>query len=226
GRQLDARRAQKLGLVDEICHPTDLRTAAEKLARSSGAARLGIEKRRGQGQGFAARAAGWLAKIPFAADALVYGKARAGVIAKTGGHYPAPLVAIDIVREGMKLPLERGFDLEAGAFSELVVSETAKNLIGIFFKKNEVEARAGRIAKGAPEVERVGVLGAGLMGAGIAQGLAARGAQVVMKDRDYAALGRGVKASQQRFREQVQRKRLREPEAKLGLARIHPTLRY
>ena len=69
---------------------------------------------------------------------VVWDKARAGVMAKTGGHYPAPLVANDIVREGLKLPLRRALDLEAGAFSELVTSETAKNLISIFFAKNEV----------------------------------------------------------------------------------------
>ena len=74
--------------------------------------------------------------------ALVWDKARAGVMEKTGGHYPAPLVAISIMRDGLKLPIRRALDLEAGAFAELVVSDAAKSLMSIFFMKNEVEARA------------------------------------------------------------------------------------
>jgi len=224
GRQLDAKRAQKLGLVDEICHPADLRAAAEKLARAPGVLRLGIEKRRGQGQGFAARAAGWLAKIPFAADALVYGKARAGVLKKTGGHYPAPLVAIDIVREGMRRPLPRALDLEAGAFAELVVSEVAKSLIGLFFLKTRGEARAATIARGALPVETIGVLGAGFMGSGVAQLAAEKGYRVVLKDQNPAAVGRGLGFCRERFRERVARRRMTEPEMRLAMGRIQGTV--
>ena len=137
-------------------------------------------------------------------------------MAKTGGHYPAPLVAIDIVREGRKLPLRRALDLEAGAFAELVVSETAKNLISIFFAKNEVEARAAKIARAARPVGTVGVLGAGFMGAGIAQVLAQKGVPIVLKDRDLAAVGRGYGFARQQFRDRVKRRRATEAEAKAG----------
>jgi 3-hydroxyacyl-CoA dehydrogenase / enoyl-CoA hydratase / 3-hydroxybutyryl-CoA epimerase len=156
----------------------------------------------------------------------VWDKARAGVMEKTGGHYPAPLVAIDVVREGLKLPLSRALDLEAGAFSELVVSDTAKNLISIFFAKNEVEARAAKTARAARPVATVGVLGAGFMGAGIAQVLANRGVPVVLKDKDLAAVGRGYGFCRQQFRELVQRRRLTEPEAKAAMGRILPTIDY
>lgn len=224
GRQLDARRAQKLGLVDEICHPADLRAAAEKLARASGAARIGIEKRRGKGQGLAARAAGWLAKVPVAADSLVYGKARAGVLQKTGGHYPAPLVAIDIVREGMRRPLARALDLEAGAFAELVVSDVAKSLIGLFFLKTRGEARAAAIAKGALPVETIGVLGAGFMGSGVAQLAAEKGYRVVLKDQNPAAVGRGMGFCRERFRERVVRRRMTEAQMRQAMGRIQGTV--
>src|SRR5581483_6901841 len=112
---------------------------------------------------------------------------------KTAGHYPAPLRAIDVVERGMKLPLERALEVESEAFVDLVVGETAKSLIGVFFMKNRVDAKAAALARGARPVERVGVLGAGLMGAGIAQVLAARGVAVVLEDRDTASLARGMK---------------------------------
>ena len=222
GKQVDARKAKRLGLVDETCHPADLATAARDVLTRPWAA---IAGRRAQARGFAGKLGDLLARTPIA-DRLVYDKARGAVMAKTGGHYPAPLVALDIVREGMKLPLPRALDLEAGAFSELVTSETAKNLMAIFFMKNDVEGRAARLGKRGRPVVEAGVLGAGFMGAGIAQVLAGQGYRVVMKDRDLAALGRGMKFAQERFAELVARRKLRAPEGKVAMSRLHPTVDY
>jgi 3-hydroxyacyl-CoA dehydrogenase/enoyl-CoA hydratase/3-hydroxybutyryl-CoA epimerase len=218
GRQVDARKARRLGLVDDTCHPADLRTAAERHVRDRGP----LKKTK---KPLASRAGNFLSGTPLGGK-LVWDKARAGVIEKTGGNYPAPLVAIGIVREGMKLPLHRALDLEAGAFSELVVSDTAKNLISIFFAKNDVESRAGRIARAARPVGTVGVLGAGFMGAGIAQVLAQKGVGIVLKDKDLAGVGRGFAFAQQQFRERVKRRRSTEAEAKRDLGKILPTIEY
>jgi len=217
GKQLDAKRARKAGLVDDTCHPSDLAQAAARWA--------GQRKEEKKAPGIARRATDFLAKSPLA-DKLIFDKARAQTLAKTGGHYPAPLVAIDVVHDGLKLPLRRALDVESGAFSELVVSETAKNLISIFFTKNEVEARAARIARGALPLPRVGVLGAGFMGAGIAQVLAAKGVSIVLKDRDFGALGRGIAFCQQQFRDLVKRRRMPEAEAKGAMGRVHGTIDY
>lgn len=218
GRQVDARKAKRLGLIDEACHPADLRAAALALLRAEGG-------RRPAKKSLASRAGDLLSRTPFGGP-LVWEKARAGVLKKTGGHYPAPLTAIEVMREGVKLPLGRALDLEAGAFSQLVTSETAKSLISIFFAKNAVEGRAGQLARKARPVGTIGVLGAGFMGAGIAQVLAAKGERVVLKDRDLAALGRGYAFSRAQFQERVERRRMREAEAKTALGRIHPTIDY
>jgi 3-hydroxyacyl-CoA dehydrogenase/enoyl-CoA hydratase/3-hydroxybutyryl-CoA epimerase len=217
GKQLDAKRARKAGLVDDTCHPTDLAQAAARWA--------GQRKEEKKAPGIARRATDFLAKSVFA-DKLIFDKARAQTLAKTGGHYPAPLVAIDVVHDGLKLPMRRALDVESGAFSELVVSETAKNLISIFFTKNEVEARAAKIARGSRPLPRVGVLGAGFMGAGIAQVLATKGVSIVLKDRDLGALGRGIAFCQQQFRDLVKRRRMPETEAKGAMGRVHGTVAY
>jgi 3-hydroxyacyl-CoA dehydrogenase/enoyl-CoA hydratase/3-hydroxybutyryl-CoA epimerase len=217
GRQVDARKAKRLGLVDDTCHPVDLRTAAERWARGKSESK--------PAGGFARKATDFIARTPLT-DRIVFDKARSGVMEKTGGHYPAPLVAVEVVREGIKLPLARALDVEAGAFSQLVTSDTAKALMSIFFRKNEVEARAAKIAKKTRPVGKVGVLGAGFMGAGIAQVLAEKGTQVVMKDRDLAALGRGVAFSAERFRDRVKRRRMSEAESRTALGRIQPTVDY
>lgn len=207
GGRVRPAKALKLGLVDDLCHPADLGVAARRLlegaaaaGRRSGAAKKGLVSRLLSGL-VSGLKGGWMeraARTPVLRD-VVYAQARKGVLAKTGGRYPAPLVALEVVREGMRLPLDQALEYEAGAFSTLVVSEQAKNLMGIFFLKNEVEARAARRVKdafgeGAEQrpVEKVGVLGAGFMGAGIAQVLADKGVRVVLKDRDTSSLARGM----------------------------------
>src|SRR4029079_5174054 len=145
---------------------------------------------------------------------------------KTGGHYPAPLRAVDVVEKGLKSPLAQGLQVEADAFFELVVGETAKSLIGIFFMKNRVEGKAAELAKAARPVPRVGVLGAGLMGAGIPQGIAHRGTRVVLKDKDLASLARGMRYCADRESELVARRRQTDVEAREAMARLHPTIEY
>ncbi|HYG62901.1 MAG TPA: 3-hydroxyacyl-CoA dehydrogenase NAD-binding domain-containing protein, partial [Thermoanaerobaculia bacterium] len=229
GKQVDAKKARRLGLVDDTCHPSDLREAAQRwvgLGRKGGKELKGIEKKRKAGRSLPMRAGDLLAHTPLVADRFVWEKARAGVMEKTGGHYPAPLVAISVVRDGLKLPLRRALDVEAGAFSELVLSDTAKSLMSIFFMKNEVEARAGRIARQGRPVDVVGILGAGFMGSGIAQVLAYKDMPIVLKDKDLDALGRGMKHCGEQLNELKKRRRLSDAEARRAMARIIPTVDY
>ena len=221
GKQIRAKKALAIGLVDELCHEADLVEAAIRLARR-GPRR---ETRSWGRQGVGAKAGDLLARTPLG-NRIVYDKAREQVLARTGGHYPAPLTAIDVVRRGLGESLDRALEIESEAFVELVLSETAKSLIGIFFMKNDVDRRAGELAKKGRDVSRVGVLGAGLMGAGIAGELARKGISVVMKDRDFEALGRGTKYVADRVRERVSRRRMTEVEGKEILARLHPTVLY
>jgi 3-hydroxyacyl-CoA dehydrogenase/enoyl-CoA hydratase/3-hydroxybutyryl-CoA epimerase len=227
GKQVDARKAKRLGLVDNVCHPADLRQAAERLARLGRGDFKDLEKRRTSGRSFTQKVGNLLTHTPLA-DRMVWEKARAGVLEKTGGHYPAPLVAIAIVRDGLELPIRRALDLEAGAFGELVLSDTAKNLISIFFRKNEVDARAGKLAQAAKgrNLETVAVLGAGFMGSGIAQVLAYRGTNVILKDRDLAAVARGLQFCGEQLRELKKRRKLTQPELQLAMARLRGTDSY
>ncbi len=238
GRRLRPKKALRMGLVDEVCSHHDLGDAALRLVAAGHRDDhgLAVEKKRGGRRPLAARlagrAAGLLSRTP-AADRLIYDKARQKVRKKTGGHYPAPPAAVDVVRDGMRLPLERALEVEATAFTRLALSDVAANLMRIFFMKNDVEARAAKLARGvegkaaAPRREgSVGVLGAGLMGAGIAQVLAYKGVPVVMKDRDLPSLGRGLAYAAERFGELRKRRRLTAVEAAEGLTRIYGTVDY
>lgn len=223
GKQVSARAARRLGLIDELCDRHDLGQAA--LAVLAEAGKGAVAKRRKRNRAFASRAGDLLAKS-FLGEKFVYDRARDQVLEKTGGHYPAPLVAVDVVKEGMELPLYRALELEAGAFSELVVSDTAKNLMGIFFMKNEVEARAKKIAQAARPVETIGVLGAGFMGSGVAQVLVHKGYRVVMKDQDRDAVARGMGAVSRLFDGLVKRRRYSEVDKRQAMGRLLGTVDY
>ena len=222
GRAFDARRARTIGLVDAVCHPASLREAALRLLADAGAPPRPSKRPK---RPLMARAGDLFARTPLGSH-FVGEKARAGVLAETGGHYPAPLVALAVVKDGLKLPLRRALDVEAGAFSELVVAEPAKSLMSIFFARNAVEARAARASRNARPVETVAVLGAGLMGAGIAQVLAEKGVAVLWKDRDLDAVARGMRSAGARFAELARRWRLSQPEARASMARLHPAASY
>lgn len=226
GKQVSARKAKKLGLVDEICDPLVLGEAIERVAGWGKPGSKGYRgpERKGP-EGFASKAGNLLAHVP-GARMIVYEQARDEVLKKTGGHYPAPLVAIKVVRDGLSKSLPDALELEAKEFSKLVVGEVAKGLISIFFTKNEVEARAAKLAKGARKLDRVGVLGAGFMGSGIAQLLAHKDYTVLLKDRDYEALGRGLKNAQSLFAGLVKRRRYQPIEAKMAMSRILPRVDY
>ena len=129
---------------------------------------------------------------------LVYRKAREEVAKKTGGHYPAPPRAIEVVRTGLEHGVARGLESEAQAFGELAMTDVSRRLVEIFFATTELKKDDG-VPAGygrARPVRRIGVVGAGFMGAGIAGTAAMQaGVEVRMKDADLAKVGRGLKAA-------------------------------
>lgn len=223
GKQLDAKRAKRVGLVDEVCHPADLKAAAKRQIEKAhrGKKAGGRKVRRPLGK----KVGNLLANLPVL-NSVVFSQARQQVMKKTGGHIPGPLRAIEAVQEGLRRPLASGLAVEAKLFSELVVSEPAKRMMGIFFLKNQVDARAAKLAKNAREISSVGVLGAGFMGAGIAQLLAHKGYRVLMKDRDHDAVNRGLRQADELFAGLEKRRRYTPMERQLAMSRIEGTTDY
>ena len=226
GKQVNAKKAKRIGLVDAVCHPLALEQAALDLVALGKPGTAGYKgpSRKAIKGGLAKKAANFLARTP--ANRLVYDKAREGVMKKTGGHYPAPLKAIEVVRSGLGLPLDKALELEAESFAELVVTDVAKGLISIFFTKNEVDGRAAAVAKGTRDIDRIGVLGAGFMGSGVAQVLAHKGYEVLMKDRDHEAVARGMKHCADLFGKLVKYRKYKPVDKKLAMSRILPRTDY
>ena len=197
GKSVKARKALKLGLVDEVVPPAILLDVAKGRARdlASGVARREtpavMKKLRQEGVGA-------LQKLALEENALgrevLFREARRKLLRKTGGRYPAPEKALEAVRHGYDKGFERGLEREARLFGDLAVSEVAKRLIDIFFATTALKKDSGVNDPSVKprKVERVGVLGGGLMGSGIAFVTVGAGLSVRVREKDDQAAAKAL----------------------------------
>ena len=205
GRNVRAKKAWQMGLADEIVHPAILLEVAVDRARKLADKTLGA-RRTPKDRG----AAGVLLENNPLGRAVVFRKAREGVMEKTHGHYPAPLAALDAVRAGYDKGREAGFRAEARLFGEMAMTPESRQLIFLFFATTALKKDPGVDAP-APEplpIETLGVLGAGFMGAGIAAVAVQQGTPVRLKDTDTARVARGVAAVSAVLRERLKKKQI------------------
>lgn len=220
GRRLDARQARRVGLIDEVVHPRVLESAAERLARQP--------KRpldRPLQVRLTRRAVLDAAELTPAFRLFMYERARTSIVARTHGHYPAPLRALEAIATGFEKGMARGLDAEARAFGELAVSPTARHLIWLFSasqsrRRPRGEALAGRA------IERVGVVGTGLMGAAIAEVAARAGLTVRVRDTTDHKVAAGLSRIQQSIETSVRRRRLDRYAARALAQRISGSTYY
>jgi len=223
GKTVAGRKALKLGLIDALL--PDARFL--DMVRDFALARAG-QKRREEGGGFDFKEL-LLEKNPLGRK-VVFDQARKKTLEQTRGHYPAPPRAIEVIRIGIEDGRRAGFDAEARALADLAISRTSKNLVHVF-KLTEASKRDGGVdasgIKTPRPVRRTAVLGAGVMGGGIAQLIAQEaGLPVRMKDVRAEALASGMAHAAGLFERQVKRHRLEAPEARRQMALLSPTLDY
>ena len=157
---------------------------------------------------------------------VVFDQARKQTLEKTGGHYPAPLRALEVIRVGLEDGMPAGFEAEARAGSELATAAVSKNLIHIFHlmegaKKDEQYPGVGA------EIRKAAILGAGVMGGGIAQILADKAdLPVRIKDINEESLAGGMEHAAGLFRKQLERRWIRRPEMLTKMNLLRPTLDY
>jgi 3-hydroxyacyl-CoA dehydrogenase / enoyl-CoA hydratase / 3-hydroxybutyryl-CoA epimerase len=196
GKNLRAQKAKKLGVVDEVVAQPLLVDVAAKHALDRATRNTGKKGMLDRLRSLPAQAA--LTELALEDNPIgrrvLFRQARQLTLKKTKGHYPAAPAVIDVLEAYASRGFDAAADVEARAFGELVVSETAKQLIGIFKATQALKKDSGvsdAKAKGR-KVDKVGVLGAGLMGAGIAYVTANNaGIPVRLKDKDDEGLGRG-----------------------------------
>jgi 3-hydroxyacyl-CoA dehydrogenase/enoyl-CoA hydratase/3-hydroxybutyryl-CoA epimerase len=160
--------------------------------------------------------------------ALIFKNASRKVRDRTKGFYPAPLRAIEVVKQGWGVPRKEALNLEATAFGKLVAGDICKNLIKVFYlteKYRKLSPPQTEEIKPAA-IQKCGVLGAGVMGGGIAQILSGSGIDVRLKDIRYPALAKGLEAAHQVFARAVEKRQLTPAAAAADMARITGTIDY
>src|SRR3954471_3451458 len=225
GKSVRAQKARKLGLLDELVPKAILLEVARRRARELAAGELKIERNKVELTLPKLLRSNVLQQLALEDNPvgrrILFQQARKALLAKTHGHYPAPEKALEAVRIGVEKGLEEGYRLEAQLFGELAMSEVSKRLIEIYFATQALKKDTGvdDAAVKGKKVQKVAMLGAGLMGAGIAYVTAEAGIPVRLKDKDDAALGRGFKQIAGILDEKVKRRRMtrRERDDKLAL---------
>jgi enoyl-CoA hydratase/long-chain 3-hydroxyacyl-CoA dehydrogenase len=136
----------------------------------------------------------------------VFKKARAQVMGMTKGLYPAPLKIIEVIKNGLEHGLEKGYEGEARGFSELAMTSESNALISLF--QGQTQCKKNRFGAPKQEVKQIGILGAGLMGAGIVQVSIDKGYKVILKDMSENGLTRGFNQISKGLDGAVKRKRI------------------
>jgi 3-hydroxyacyl-CoA dehydrogenase / enoyl-CoA hydratase / 3-hydroxybutyryl-CoA epimerase len=151
----------------------------------------------------------------------VFSQSHKSVMALSKGFYPAPLRAIDLIKTTIKLDRQTALNLEAEVFAQLAVTDISKNLVKCFYlteKFKKLSLPGGEAFKPA-KVQKAGVIGAGIMGGGIAQLFSDRGIWTRMKDVNYDAVAKGFAAAYKVFQGAVKKRKLKPHDvvAKMGM---------
>jgi 3-hydroxyacyl-CoA dehydrogenase/enoyl-CoA hydratase/3-hydroxybutyryl-CoA epimerase len=223
GKRIKTAEAQKMGLIHAVVKVGDERTAARQWvldAVASGAKPL----QPWDTKGF---------KIPGGGPSTPGGMqmlmaANAMLREKTYDNYPAPKHILSCVYEGLSTNLDTGLAIEARYFTNLVMSPVSKNMIrSLFFGMNEANKLASRPSGVTTQkYTKIGMLGAGMMGAGIAMSTATAGIDMVLLDTSQEAAEKGKAYAAKQWSKQIARGRMTQEALDALLARIHPTADY
>jgi 3-hydroxyacyl-CoA dehydrogenase/enoyl-CoA hydratase/3-hydroxybutyryl-CoA epimerase len=220
GRQLGPADALKKGLVHEVAPRDEIVERARQWILKGGEGVQPWDKK-----GF--RVPGGVGQTsPAAAQTFMAGTA---LTAKTTQrNYPAPLAILSCVYEGTQVPIDQGLRIESKYFGQLLAGPVARNLMRTMFVNKGLADKLARRPAGPPktQVRRLGILGAGMMGAGVAYVSALAGMEVVLIDSTLELAEKGKAYSRALLAKDVERGKRTQADADAILARIMPTVSY
>ena len=204
GKVVSSRQALKLRMIDEI-------VPAENFIAVAGGK---ISK------GKISRPTHWLVNNPIVVSAIT-ARMRPLLLKRTRGHYPAVLKAFEVMTAGIHQSIDDSLALEREGVLELVQKEACRNLLRVFFLQEHAKKLSPVKSETRP-VARTAVIGAGVMGAGIAQWLSAKNLPVILRDINPEQVARGLDNIARIYHEGVRHHAFTLREARAGFDKIFP----
>lgn len=217
GRRLSPAEAKALGVVDELAA-----TPEELIAKAKAWIRANPQPQQPwDAKGY--RLPGGDPRTPKTAQMIT--AAPAMLLKKTRGNFPAPLAILSAAVEGTLVDFDTADRIESRYLAKVATGQVAKNMITAFwFQLNKINGGGSRPADVPPATfTKVGILGAGMMGSGIAYACASAGLSVVLKDVTQEQAEKGKAYTEKVLRPRVEKGRMTEEQLAATLARIHPT---
>lgn len=214
GKTVPSQKAFKLGMVDGLAPREQLvETAAQWLLCEGHPLPKGNHR---------PSALKLFAMNSAPAAALIHRKVSGDLLKRTRGHYPAPQRALDVITDGLRVSIEESLNLETRAVVDLAGSEQARNLVNVFFLQERAKKFRVTETSQPAKLRKTAVIGAGVMGSGIAHWLASKGCEVVLRDINAEAVGRGMGNIERLFGEAVKRRKFTPVRARQAMDRIRP----
>ena len=219
GNDRKADAALKDGVVDAVVAPEQLRDAALAMVREAIAGRLDWKAKRAEKLA--------PVKLNPMESMMAFTSAMGFVAGKAGPNYPAPMLAIRSMQESSTKGRDDALAIEARYFAKAALTPQANALVGLFLADQAVKKASGGWAKkSAKEIKQAAVLGAGIMGGGIAYQSAVKGTPIIMKDIRPEALDLGMNEAGKLLAKQVEKGKLKPEQMGATLSKIRPTLNY
>ncbi|MFH4983289.1 hypothetical protein AB6A40_009998, partial [Gnathostoma spinigerum] len=232
GKSLNAVKAKKIGIVDQIIQPIGpgrkpieennlgyLEQIAVQAARGLYSGALKVNRTRP----FLERVTNYFLTRPPLLDSVVLKMAHDKIMKQTFGKYPAPLKILDVVKTSYHSGAIKGYEEETIAFGELTQTPECHALISVFNGSTECKKHKYGTSE---ETKKLSIIGAGLMGAGIANVSIDKGIHTVLLDVDDAGLNRGQHQIHTHLSGLVKRKKISNVERAKILSRLRPTVSY
>ena len=210
--------AMKVGAVDAVVAPEQLQTAAISMLQQAIEGELDWQQRRQKKQ--------TAMPLPKMESLMAFTTAKAMVYRVAGKHYPAPMAVVNVIEQAHLLDREQALQVENKTFVKLAKTEEATALIGIFMNDQVVKSIGKKLAKQSNSIQHAAVLGAGIMGGGIAYQSASKGTPIVMKDIATSSLELGLNEASKLLNSQIKRGRSTPEKMAKVLNNITPTLDY
>lgn len=216
GKPINAKKALKIGLIDGIINEF---FAKEKISEFINKILSKKIKK--------SRRTSFIEKVPFGKK-IILSIALRNLLKKTKGHYPAPHYALEVIRNTQNIiNINRGLEIELKAFCDLICDDISKNMIELFFTNEALKKDIGVSKKcNVNKVEKCAILGAGIMGGGIAWLFAKNDLDVRIKDISKQAIAIGYQQINKIFSELKKIRKYNDFEIALKTSKISSTLDY